>query len=40
MKYDWTDYKDANGTQGGTMTAKLTQRDIDRAKLTKLLGYW
>lgn len=40
MKYNWTDYKDADNTQGGTMTATLTQRDIDRAKLTKLLGYW
>ena len=39
-KYDWTDFKDSDGTQGGAPTATLSQRDIDRAKLTKLLGYW
>ncbi|MDV3518611.1 M57 family metalloprotease [Lentilactobacillus otakiensis] len=39
-KYNWTDYKDSDGTQGGALTATLSQRDIDRAKLTKLLGYW
>lgn len=39
-KYNWTDYKDSDGVQGGALTATLSQRDIDRAKLTKLLGYW
>ncbi len=39
-KYAWTDFKDSDGTQGGAPTATLSQRDIDRAKLTKLLGYW
>lgn len=39
-KYDWTTYKDSDNVQGGALTATLSQRDIDRAKLTKLLGYW
>ncbi|MCT3400669.1 matrixin family metalloprotease [Lentilactobacillus hilgardii] len=39
IKYSWTTSKTGNGSFAG-FTNKLSNRDINRAKLTKLLGYW
>lgn len=39
IKYTWTTSKKGNGSFAG-FTNKLSSRDINRAKLTKLLGYW
>ncbi|EHO47940.1 matrixin family metalloprotease [Lentilactobacillus kisonensis] len=39
VKYSWNSPKDPNSPKASE-TATLSTRDIDRAKLTKLLGYW
>ncbi|GHP14322.1 hypothetical protein YK48G_17470 [Lentilactobacillus fungorum] len=39
VKYSWTDPKDPDAPKAYE-TATLSSRDINRAKLTKLLGYW
>ncbi|MFD1124258.1 matrixin family metalloprotease [Lentilactobacillus raoultii] len=39
IKYSWTTAKKGNGTFAG-FTNVLSERDVNRAKLTKLLGYW
>lgn len=39
VKYSWTEPKDPDATRSYE-TAELSSRDINRAKLTKLLGYW
>lgn len=39
IKYSWTTSKAGNGTVAA-LTNVLSTRDVNRAKLTKLLGYW
>ena len=39
FKYTWTDYKVVDNSFA-ILTGKLSTRDINRAKLTKSIGYW